>query len=112
MADLTKRQKKCLRELAAEAHERELKRELEGLAREFDRWRAGELPSGELALILHDHDDGPAKRTWAFYNNVDPGTIVARAVADGMLSLDEVPEDVRPFVERLSQMMGEFWSRE
>ena len=112
MTDLTKAQRKALRALAAEVHERDLKRQLEGLAREFDRWRAGELSSGELALLLHEHDDGPAKEMWAYYGNADPGTAVAKAVTDGLLSLDEVHEDVRPFVEKLSQVMGEFRSRE
>jgi len=49
--------KKLIREFAAEAHERELHRELAKLDRRFTEWRDGKLGSGGNSLALFTQNE-------------------------------------------------------
>ena len=59
MLDYPKHIKRSLRQLMAEAHERELQRELAKLDRSFAEWREGRITSGELSYRVHQYDTGP-----------------------------------------------------
>jgi hypothetical protein len=93
-----KRIKKQLTRLSMEAHERELERELSGLAEQFDEWRAGKISAGELGFLVHDYDTGPLRELFKFYNRAPVHMRVACAVAQGILTEDEIPEEVLPYI--------------
>ena len=59
MKGLSKRVKRLLRDAAAAAHEEELRRALLPVAEAFERWKAGQLGSGELSEIIHRSTRGP-----------------------------------------------------
>jgi len=77
-----------------EAHEREIKKHLVDLSKKFDKWKEDKMTSGELSIHIHEYDKGPSKWMMGFYNDLDPTACVARAVAIGLLSRDEVPADI------------------
>ncbi len=59
MTDYSKHVKRLLRELAAEAYEKELSRELAKLEKSFDDWREGRINSGELSDRIHQYEGVP-----------------------------------------------------
>ena len=98
--------KGALRELAARAHEEDLRRAMLPVSAAFDRWKARDLESGDLAQIIHEFHDGPARKLYKLYNG-DHRWAVAYAIANGILSVDVVPADVleycRPAIEHLAE---------
>jgi hypothetical protein len=98
----TKAVKRALRELAARAHGEDLRRALLPVSVAFDRWKAGELGSGDLAQIIHEFHDGPARELYKLYNG-DHRWAVAYAIANDILSVEAVPVEVleycRPAIE-------------
>ena len=95
--------RKNLRELKIEAHEREIKKHLIELSKKFDKWKKDNMTSGELSVHIHEYDKGPSKWMMDFYNDMDDDTKVARAVAIGLLSREEVPDDILELIERQIQ---------
>ena len=91
--------RKKLRELKMEAHEREIKSHLLELSKKFDQWKQDKIGSGELSVHIHEYEKGPSKWMFGFYNNLDPETNIARAVAIGLFSRDEVPDEIIEIIE-------------
>ena len=102
----TKAVKRALRELAARAHGEDLRRALLPVSAAFDRWKAGECGSGDLAQIIHEFHDGSARELYKLYNG-DHRWAVAYAIANGILSVDTVPSDLleycRPAIEHFKE---------
>lgn len=94
MRDYPKKVKKLIREFAAEAHERELHRELTGIDRRFAEWRAGRLSSGELSDEIHRYETGPSRELFKRYNGDLPDMMVAFAITAGILQRGEVPAEL------------------
>ncbi len=93
-----------MRELAALAHEEELRQALIPLAEAFEQWRAGRVESGELVDAIHRFHNGAAREIWKRYAyDLDFG--VARAIATGIIPRDKVPPDV---LAHLSRMIEHF----
>jgi hypothetical protein len=89
-----KRIKRLLRELAAKAHEEELRRALIPLANAFDRWSRGEADSFELSDLIHGFHQGPARDLFVRYTTRPPDSAVAYAIATGIIDRREVPEEL------------------
>ena len=53
MQEVPKRIKRLVREWAAIAHDRDLRKALSELRAEFDRWERGEIDSFELNDLVH-----------------------------------------------------------
>lgn len=83
-----------LRRLAGVAHDRELGGHLAVLELQFRAWHAGELDAAELAAKIHEFHQGPNRRVFLDYQNLDADVAVARALARDILREAEVPEDV------------------
>lgn len=83
-----------LRELAARAHEEELRRVLLPLAESFERWKAGRLETSDLVDLLREFHQGPARQLFGRYNSKPIEAPVASAVASGVLDRKAVPEAV------------------
>jgi HEPN domain-containing protein len=93
--------KRQLNRLAGEAQKRELARELTQLAVKFDEWLAEKISAGELHDLIHQYHHGPYRELFNFYNGGGPSFPVARAVAEGVLTEDEIPADVWPYIEAM-----------
>ena len=92
--------KRLLHEWKAEAHERELCRELTKLDRYFAQWRVGEIGSGELSIRVHEYEVGPSRELFKRYNNGQHDFNVAYAIVTGILGRDEVPAEILEALER------------
>jgi hypothetical protein len=90
----TKTVKRALRQLAARAHEEELRRALLPIAAAFGQWQAGQLGSGELTEIIHAFHQGAARELWKKYNLGPLEFAVAQAILAGVIERDQVPPDV------------------
>jgi hypothetical protein len=90
-----------LRELIAQAHEREMARELAKLAEKFHEWQAGKLSVWELTDLIHAFHSGPARQLFSYYNGGDDDLLVAGALVKGILAEAEVPADVRQAIQGL-----------
>lgn len=99
MQALSKRVKHLLNEYAGEAYERELHRELSKLDGEFQKWREGQLSSGEMGERIHQYEIGPSRELHKSYNDGRPDMAVAYAVVTGLLSRDEVAVEVLQALE-------------
>ncbi len=82
---------RLVRDLLAEAYERELQRELRKLDRSFAAWRAGAISSGELSDQVHQYDTGPSRQLFKRYNVTTPEVTVAYAIVSGILKREEIP---------------------
>jgi hypothetical protein len=91
-ADKTQRHR--LRELAELAYERELARALSDLEDDFKRWRAGETNAFALSESIHEFHQGAARDLFSMYGRTEPELIVARALHEGILSMDEMGDVV------------------
>jgi hypothetical protein len=103
--EMTKGQRRRLRDLAALAHERELSAELGKLEAEFARWRAGELDAFELNERIHAFHQGPSRALYSRYTSVDPDINVAWALVEGILIEADVGAEM---IDLLSKHVGFF----
>ena len=94
-----KRIKRELRELAGQAHENELGRELEKLAQHFDEWREEKIDAASLTELIHQYHNGPARELWKKYNSGFVEVLVAQAIVSGILQKEQVTEEAWPYVE-------------
>jgi hypothetical protein len=82
-SDLTKPQRRRIRELAGIAHDRELAMALTALDGEFARWRSGAISVCELSDSIHEFHRGPHRDLYTRYTLGDPELAVAAAIAGG-----------------------------
>ena len=95
-SDLTKSQRRRIRELAATAYDRELSRELGSVEEEFGRWRRAEIDAYELTQRIHRFHQGPNRSLHSIYTSSDLEMVVGAAIAKGILTEQEAgPEIVR-----------------
>lgn len=94
MQEYSKKIKKLIREYAAEAHERELHRELAKLDLRFTEWRDGKLGSGALSDEIHQYENGPSRELFKRYNGGLPDMMVAYAITAGILKHEEIPAEL------------------
>jgi hypothetical protein len=94
MENLTKAQRRKLRELGGMAYERELAQELAKLEAEFARWRAGNMDAFDLSEAIHKFHQGPARELFSRYGHSNVDLAVAQAINRGLVSRDEVGDDL------------------
>lgn len=97
--------RKSLRRLAATAYERELRKKLMELHDRFHDWLKDRIDAFALSDAIHEFHNGAARDLYVFYTRGKPEVQVARAVARGVLSRDEVPV---PIVEELGPLIEFF----
>jgi hypothetical protein len=91
--ELTKAQRRRLRDLCAMAYERELSADLSKLEAEFGRWRAGELDAYELSERIHRFHQGPARKLFSKYDPSNREFTVADAIHRGLITEEEAGAD-------------------
>jgi len=92
--ELTKSERKKLRELASAAYEADACRLLEELDAEFARWRKGEIPSSELFSAVHEFHQHKSREFWSMYQGLSDELIVQRAVSLGFVAEGSIPEAI------------------
>jgi hydroxypyruvate isomerase len=94
MPVLTKSQKRHVRELAAEAHARELGSALTTLYKDFQRWGDGEISVFDLNHLVHEFHNGVSRELYKRYvvGSVELG--VMYALRQSVLTADEVGRDL------------------
>ena len=100
--EFPKRVKSALRQLAATAHERELKVLLKDLGDAFSDWHSGAISSLALADKIDRFAFGQAKRRLRerYETASIVHTNVAQALVRGILKESEVPSDVLEALEK------------
>lgn len=108
----TKSVRKQLRDLVALAHERELARNLDAIATQFDQWRAGVVSPWDLNDAIHQYHQGASRDVWGRYNvgSLYHEVLVARALASGVLNREEIPTDVLAVVEKKAANLSDIVS--
>lgn len=67
--NLTKTQRRRLRELGGIAYERDLSEHLGKLESEFRRWRSGEIDAFEVGEAIRRFHQGPARELFSKYDH-------------------------------------------
>lgn len=106
-AKFSKAEKKELRALSGLAYERELSQALSNLLVRFDEWQAAELDPFELNKHIHSFHNGTSRDLYNFYTMVAAQNAVAYALAEGLLSKEEVSEEI---LDKLEPMISFFES--
>jgi hypothetical protein len=98
---ISKKAKRQLRELADVAYERELRAALKPVEQAFADMHAGKCDAFAVAEAIHQFHQKPARELWARYNQMEPEFCIITAMLDNVISLEEIPVEVRHwFVER------------
>jgi uncharacterized membrane protein YebE (DUF533 family) len=84
--ELTKSQRRRIRELAGMAYDRELSRALTGLEEQFKRWHSGEITAHDVDDQIHQFHQGPHRRLFTTYTGGTVEFAVAAAIANGIIS--------------------------
>lgn len=100
MDELTKSQKRALRELADRAYAEALRRALLPVSEAAEAWKAGAISSFEFSDRIHTFHQGPSRQLWSFYTTLDPLTIVMHAVVEGLVDIAAVPEDLHAEIQQ------------
>jgi len=100
MSDLTKSQKKHLRQLAGQCYEKEMSHALEVLYESFQKWKKSEITPWELNEKIHTHHDQTARELWKIYEQMNDSCLaVSVALAKGVIGIEEVQENCRDLVD-------------
>ena len=89
--ELSKSERKKLRELASEIYEAEVDLLLGELQKHFERWRKKEILGSELLTEIHEFHQHQSRELWSMYNNATESMLVARGVGVGLIDEAKVP---------------------
>jgi len=100
MDDYAKNIKRNMRQLAAEAYQRELHRELTKLDGFFSAWKDGKISSIELSNHIYEIEKLFLQELHKKYNQGKADFHVAYAIVTGILDRSEVPEEILEVLEK------------
>jgi hypothetical protein len=100
MTDLTKSEKRAIRDLLGEAHEAEIAAALLDVEEAIKEWRRAEILPSDVSDRIHKfHKE--RQEIFKTYNHLLPLLALARAVALGFVDSSRVPADLQPQVKEL-----------
>jgi hypothetical protein len=103
MDDLTKSQKRAVRELLGDAHEAEIARALVKVEQAMKEWRGGQILPSEVSERIHEfHKE--SQEIYKTYNYLHPMLALARAVTLGFIELTRVPAELQPRIKELESL--------
>lgn len=109
--EFTRHEKSLLRQLASEAWEAELTRELEELFERFCIWADDGISAFDLSDEIHEFHNGVSRELYKCYSGLPPESAVARAIALGMLNEESLEpalqEKLRPSIEAFRNLAEE-----
>jgi len=92
--NLTKKQRKEMRELQGLAWRRELEEELGKLESHFSSWREGLIDVFELSDQIHRFHNGGSRDLYTYYTGSDLMFTVPGALAKGIIDESEVSKEL------------------
>ena len=95
MEELTKSQRKALRDFAAQVYEIEASQVLEELESDFQKWRHKEIDCDTLFQLIHRFHQVRSKELWSTYQALKPPEVVARGVALQFIKESDLPGELR-----------------
>ena len=104
-----KAEKRKIRELCGLLYEKELSLAIFKLAYEFEKWKAGKISVWEVSEKIHKFHQGSSRNLFVCYDfiNTNGHLLLASAIAGGLISEKEVPEEIlikiNPAVQMYSQ---------
>lgn len=98
--DLTKTQRRRLRELGGIAYGRELSDELAKLESEFTRWRDGKIDPFEVSEAIHRFHEGASRQLFSRYDSSNLKFAVADALHRRVLSKQEAGAEMLELLGR------------
>jgi hypothetical protein len=107
---LPKAARRALRDGCERAYEKGMRESLLPLAEDFDRWKQGAINSFELGERIHRWHQGPNRELYLRFGDVsnqDLVLTVARAVYDGLLGVEDVPEPAQETVGKALEVLRE-----
>ncbi len=100
MTDLTKSQKRHLRQLAGQCYEKEMGLVLDELFGDFQKWKSSEMSIWDLNDKIHEYHNGTARELWKLYDHMNNSALaVAVALRKGIIKIEDVQENCRELVE-------------
>jgi len=104
---MTKLERQQIRAVAAAGHEMALRRALERLAADFDRWREGNLGSFDLEERIHKFHNGEAREIYNWFvtgrSSSLPGE-AAYSMAAGWVKEEDVPAEAMSYLAPLTAL--------
>jgi hypothetical protein len=97
--ELTKKQKKHIREMAGVAYERAMAAALDKLLAAFQKWKQGKMTPFDLDEEIHQYHNGTARDLCKLYGTGDPDMAVLIALSKEILKIEELNEDCRSFYQ-------------
>ena len=101
----TRKEISLLRQLAQEAWEAELTRELEELFETFCKWADKGVSAFDLSDQIHEFHNGVSRELYNRYTGLPPASSVAHAIALGILGEESIDssllEKLLPLIETL-----------
>ncbi len=94
MQDFSESVRKQIKQLCDRAYKAELEAALRDVEAGFADWRKDRLDCFELSDLIHDFHQGPNRSLYNYYSRVKPHMAAARAIAEGLVPRDEVPQEV------------------
>jgi hypothetical protein len=107
---LPKAARRALRDGCEQAYKRAMRQSLLPLAEDFDRWKLGAIDSFELGERIHRWHQGPNRELYLRFGDVSNQELVltvARAVHDGLLDVEDVPEAAQETVGKVLSVLRE-----
>ncbi|MGD9210331.1 MAG: hypothetical protein PVI90_06120 [Desulfobacteraceae bacterium] len=102
MLEMTKKQKRHLKELSSKCYEIEVSNALNDFGEDFKKWKNKEITVWELNDKIHEYHDGTARDLYKFYEFLkDPRIAVAQAISKGIIKIEDVQENCRSLLESL-----------
>ncbi len=107
MEKLSKSVKKKLRELAEIAYEKELTQYLEELYTHFVDWKNGKIDTFQLDELIHKYHNKDAREAYKSFAYSDIKIHLARAILNNLLTIEEIPDEVKPYISKLIEFEKE-----
>lgn len=92
-----------MKELAQLAHERGLSRCIDALHAEILAWKKGEMAVWDVEQSIHEFHNKTARNLYRSYVMVDTFLAVAFGIAQGVISLEEIPESEKEKIHDASE---------
>src|SRR5512146_2682255 len=94
---------KRMKELARLAYERDLSRGIDVLHAHMNEWKDGKLTVWDIEQSIHEYHDKISRSLYRSYAMTDPFWAVAFGVAQGVLSLNDIPESEKAQVQEVAE---------
>lgn len=97
---------KRMKELARLAYERDLSRCIDVLHAQMNEWKHGRMTVWDIEQSIHEYHDKIARSLYRSYAMTDTFLAVAFGVAQGVLSLDDIPNSEKAKVQDVAESIN------